>query len=127
MKAPILTAIRFIAVTILYFGSFVVVSGALLSTAPRENAPADAEATLVALLIVSLLNAAVWTYVIRRSSWTGWKLVLTVFVVFYGANTLMPQIETAYLVTRLVDSAYLASEGRKWPNASAPGDEPLKT
>ena len=101
MKSPILTAIRFLAVTILYFGSFVVVSGALLSTASNESAPADAGATLIALLIVSLLNAAVWTYVIRRSGWTGWKLVLTVFLVFYGANTLMPQIETAYFVTRL--------------------------
>ncbi len=101
MKSSILTAIRFLAVTILYFGSFVVVSGALLSTAPQEGAPADAGATLIALLVVSLINAAVWTYVIRRSSWTGWKLVLTVFVVFYGANTLMPQIETAYFVTRL--------------------------
>ena len=101
MKSSILTAIRFLAVTILYFGSFVVVSGALLSTSPQEGAPADAGATLIALLVVSLINAAVWTYVIRRSSWTGWKLVLTVFVVFYGANTLMPQIETAYFVTRL--------------------------
>ena len=101
MKSLILTAIRFVAVTILYFGSFVVVSGALLSTASQQDTPADASATLLALLIVSLLNAAVWTYVIRRSGWTGWKLILTVFVVFYGANTLMPQIETAYFVTRL--------------------------
>jgi len=101
MKSPILTATRFLAVTILYFGSFVVVSGALLSTASNESTPADAGATLIALLVVSLLNAAVWTYVIRRSGWTGWKLVLTVFLVFYGANTLMPQIETAYFVTRL--------------------------
>ena len=93
--------IRFLAVALLYFVSFVVVSGALLSTASNESAPADAGATLIALLIVSLLNAAVWTYVIRRSSWTGWKLVLAVFVVFYGANTLMPQIETAYFVTHL--------------------------
>jgi len=101
MKSPILTAIRFLAVTILYFGSFVVVSGALLSTASNESTPAEAGTTLIALLVVSLLNAAVWTYVIRRSGWTGWKLVLTVFLVFYGANTLMPQIETAYFVTRL--------------------------
>ena len=101
MKSPIVTAIRFLAVTILYFGSFAVVSGALLSTAPQEGTPADPSATLIALLVVSLVNAAVWTYVIRRSSWTGWKLIFTVFFVFYGANTLMPQIETAYFVTRL--------------------------
>lgn len=101
MKSPILTAIRFLAVTILYFGSFVVVSGALLSTAPQEGAPADTGTTLIALLVVSLINAAVWAYVILRSSWTGWKLIVTVSLVFYGANTLMPQIETAYFVTRL--------------------------
>lgn len=95
------TAIRLVAVTLLYFITFVVVSGALLSTAPREGVPADAGATLIALLIVSFINAAVWTYVILRSSWTGWKLILTVFFVFYGVNTVMPQIETAYFITRL--------------------------
>jgi hypothetical protein len=88
-------------VTILYFSSFAVVSGALLATATQESVPADAGATLRALLIVSLINAAVWTYLILRSRWTGWKLILTVFVVFYGVNTLMPQIETAYFITRL--------------------------
>ena len=101
MKILIVTAIRFLAVTILYFGSFAVVSGALLSTAAEQPTPAEAAATLVALLIVSLINAAVWTYVILRSRWTGWKLILAVFVVFYGVGTLMPQIETAYFVARL--------------------------
>ena len=101
MKAFIVTAIRFLAVTILYFGSFVVVSGALLSTTAEQPTPAEEGATLLALLVVSLVNAAVWTYVIRRSRWTGWRLILAVFFVFYGVGTLMPQIETAYFVTRL--------------------------
>jgi hypothetical protein len=48
-----------------------------------------------------VINAAVWTYIIRRSRWTGWRLILTVFFVFYGVGTLMPQIETAYFVTHL--------------------------
>lgn len=101
MKVQIVTAIRFLAVAILYFGCFVVVSGALLSPALEEPAPAEANATLLALFVVSLINAAVWTYVILRSRWRGWKLVISLFVVFYGVNTLMPQIETAYFVTRL--------------------------
>ena len=50
---------------------------------------------------MSLVHAAVWTYIIRRSRWSGWKLVMTVFLVLYGVDTLMPQIETAYFVTRL--------------------------
>jgi len=101
VKVFIVTAIRVVAVTILYFSTFAVVSGALLSDASGPNAPADAGATLLALIAVSLINAAVWTYVILRSHWTGWKLILTVFFVFYGVNTLMPQIESAYFITRL--------------------------
>ena len=101
MKTAIVTAIRFLAVTILYFICFAFVSGALLSTAIEQPAPADASATLLPLLIVSLINAAVWTYVILRSRWSGWKLVMTVFLVSYGVSTVMSQIETAYFVTRL--------------------------
>jgi hypothetical protein len=101
VRAPIVPAIRFLALTILYFGCFAVISGALLSTASEQPTPEEASATLLALLIVSLINAAVWTYVILRSRWAGWKLILSLIIVFYGVNTVMPQIETAYFVTRL--------------------------
>ena len=101
MKVAIVTAIRFLAVTILYFICIAVVSGALLSTVTEQPAQADASATLLPLLLVSLINAAVWTYVTLRSRWSGWKLVMTVFLVSYGVSTVMSQIETAYFVTRL--------------------------
>lgn len=95
------TSLRFFAVTIVYYVCFVVVSGALLAPPATPDVPADAGATLLALFLVSLINAAVWTYVILRSRWTGWKLILTVFFVFYGVSTVMPQIESAYFITRL--------------------------
>lgn len=101
MKGPLTTALRFLAATLLYFVCFVVVSGALLSTASQQPDPADAGATLLTLFVVSLINTAVWTYVILRSAWSGWKLIVTVFLVFYGVSTLMPQIETAYFVRGL--------------------------
>ena len=101
MKALIVTAIRFLAVAVVYFVVFVVVSGALLSTTGEQPAPAEAAATLLALFVVSLITAAVWTYIILRSRWTGWKLIVTVFLVFFGVSTVMSQIETAYFVTRL--------------------------
>lgn len=97
----IITAIRVAAVTVLYFVCFAVVSGALLAPATEQPAPAEAGATLLALLLVSLINAAVWSYIIFRSRWTGWKLILTIFLVFYGVSTVMPQIESAYFITRL--------------------------
>lgn len=100
MKIAI-TTLRFLAVALVYVVCFVVVSGALLSTTTAQPTPAEAGATLAALLAVGLVHAAVWTYIISRSRWSGWKLMLTVFLVLYGVDTLMPQIETAYFVTRL--------------------------
>ena len=101
MTAFITTALRVVAVTILYFVCFVVISGALLAPAAKQTTPAEAGSTLLALLLVSLINAAVWTYIILRSRWTSWKLILTVFLLFYGVSTVMPQIETAYFISRL--------------------------
>ena len=101
MKLAITTAIRLLALALVYFVCFVVVSGALLATTMDQPAPADGGAALLALLVVSLVHAAVLTYVIRRSRWSGWKLIVSVFFVLYGVTTLMPQIETAYFVTRL--------------------------
>jgi hypothetical protein len=98
---PIVTAIRVVAVTIVYFVCFVVVSGALLAPASEQSAPAEAGATLLALFLVSLINAAFWSYLILRSRWTSWKLIVTVFLVFYGVSTVMPQIESAYFIKRL--------------------------
>jgi hypothetical protein len=101
VKVAIVTTIRLLAVTVLYFISFAVVSGALLARVAPQPAPDEAGAAVQALLVVSLLNAAVWTYVILRARWTSWKLILTVFLVFYGVTTLMPQIETAFFITGL--------------------------
>lgn len=97
----LITAIRVLAVTIVYFCCFAVVSGALLASASKQDLPAEAGATLQALFLVSLINAAVWSYVILRSRWTRWKLILTVLFVFCGVSTVMPQIESAYFITRL--------------------------
>ena len=101
MTAFIRNALRVVAVTILYFVCFAVVSGALLAPAAQQTTPAEAGSTLLALLLVSLINAAVWTYIILGSRWTSWKLIVTVFLLFYGVSTVMPQIETAYFISRL--------------------------
>ena len=101
MKATLVIAIRLVALAVLYFICFAAVSAALLPTPPEQPAPAQAAATLAALLAVSFLNTAVLAYVILRSRWAGWKLILVIFFVLYGVVTVMPQIETAFFVTRL--------------------------
>jgi hypothetical protein len=97
----IVNLIRFLALTFVYFCAFAVVSGLLLSMPAEQPAPAEPGTALLALLAVSVINTAVFTYIILRSRWTGWKLVISIFFVFYGVTTLMPQIETAFFVTRL--------------------------
>lgn len=66
---------------------------------------------------MSVLNTAVLTYVTLRSRWSGWKLILTLALGFFGVATVMPQIETAVFVrtlppgflTRLVLAGFLFS------------------
>ncbi|HEY6122870.1 MAG TPA: hypothetical protein VIV66_23145 [Pyrinomonadaceae bacterium] len=100
VKFILQTSIRIIALTILYFGCFVVISGALLSV-PQQTTTVQANAVLFALLVVGLINTAVLAYITLRSHWAGWKLMLTIFVLFYGVVTVMSQIESAFFITRL--------------------------
>ena len=101
MKATLIIAIRLVALTVLYFICFAAVSAALLPTPSEQPAPAQAGNTLAALLAVSFLTTAVLSYVIIRSRQAGWRLILTIFLVLYGVTTVMPQVETAFFVTRL--------------------------
>ena len=50
---------------------------------------------------MSVLNTAFLTYITVRSRWSGWKLIVTLAVVFFGVATVMPQIETAVFVRTL--------------------------
>jgi len=102
--ATLLTAVRLVALAIVYFVCFAAVSGALLAPTAEQsgaNQPSQASAALAALLAVSSLNSAVLAYVIIRSRWAGWKLIITIFFVLYGVTTVLPQIETAFFLTRL--------------------------
>lgn len=65
---------------------------------------------LAALLVVSFLDTLVLAYIILRSRWTGWRLMATIFVVFYGVMTFMAQIETmvfAILPTGMLPKLFL--------------------
>ncbi len=99
MKATVTLAIRLAVLTVLYFICFAAVSAAVLPSPSNQPTPVEAGTALVALLAVSLLNTLVLGYVILRSRWAGWTLILAIFFVFYGVVTVMPQIETAFFVT----------------------------
>src|SRR5215467_286532 len=92
---------RILVLTFLYLVLFVTFS-AILIPGPAQTEGADNDAhVFLALLIVSLLNSLVLAYVILRSCFTGWWLMLNVFLVFFGVATFLPQIETAVFVRNL--------------------------
>lgn len=95
---------RVIALMILLFICYAV-AGPLVRLPAASQPTADAGSSAVRLLAVCLLNAGVLAYVILRSRWSGWRLVATVFLVFYGVTTFMAQIESAVFITRLPPGA----------------------
>ena len=100
MKTAALVVLRVIALTITVFICFGV-AASVVGLAGDSQASGQAGSGALPLLAVCFLEAAVMTYLILRSRWSGWRLVAAVFFVFYGATTFMPQIESAVFLTHL--------------------------
>jgi hypothetical protein len=95
MKA-ILLVIRVIGLIVTHFICFTFLSAVMLP--PTTDPLPQPGVTLAALLVLSILNTIVLTFIILRSRYAGWALVLAIFFIFYGVMTVLPQIETAYFV-----------------------------
>jgi hypothetical protein len=104
MKPAIVLVARMIALTILLFICFSV-AGTVVKLPGGAQPDAQASSIAIRLLAVCLLNVVVLTHIILRSRWAGWRLVVTIFLVFYGVTTFMGQIETAVFVTQLPPGA----------------------
>jgi hypothetical protein len=100
MKVITFVAPRLAALTIVLFVLFAA-AGSVTMPAGDPQTPQEALTAAAALLFVCFLMAGVLTHLIIRSRWTGWRLMAAVFAVFYGVMTVMPQIESAALITRL--------------------------
>lgn len=94
-------ALRVVALAALYFLCFSAIAAALLPPAPGAQPASDPVTAAGALLVMTALNSVVIAYVVRRSRWSGWTLAAALWLVLYGVTTVMPQIESAYFVTRL--------------------------
>ena len=58
--------------------------------------PEEARQAGQALIYVAIANALVLSILVMRSTWSGLKLVAAVFLVQFGVETFMAQIETLY-------------------------------
>lgn len=61
--------------------------------------PEDEQAAAKVMLVVSLLNTLVLAYIVQRARWHGWRLVVALFVFFFGTTWFMAQIESAVFLT----------------------------
>jgi hypothetical protein len=97
-KATVLLGLKVIVLTFILFGLYAVdFLGLSPSASLRTGLVEETQAAPATLLLVSLLHAAVLSWPILRSRWTGWRLVAAIFLVFYGVTTLMVAIEAVYL------------------------------
>ncbi len=64
---------------------------------------ADPTGTIIGLLIARALQTVVLSYVIIRSRWSGWRLVVTTFLVFYGIEVFLSLIEAVAFLQHFVD------------------------
>jgi hypothetical protein len=101
MKSGVFLIAKLLALTILYFILFGVISAALIPASTQAQNTGNESNMFFALLAVSILNTLVVAYVVLRSRLTGWKLALSLFVILFGVGTFMAQIETAVFVTGL--------------------------
>lgn len=104
MKRALVLAARLVGVTVVLFTCYAV-AGALVKLPESGEAGAQAGDAAARLLVVCFLTAAVLTYIILRSRWAGWKLAVTMFLVYYGVATFMGQIESAVFITQLPPGA----------------------
>jgi hypothetical protein len=100
MKTAALVVLKVTALTIILFVCLAV-AGGVVGVADSSQTSEPASASLSRLVAVCLLQTVVLAYLILRSRWTGWRLVATVFFIFYGVATFMGQIESAVFLTRL--------------------------
>src|SRR5438552_2551625 len=91
--------LRVVALTFVLFVCFSLGSGiAMRGIAPPSSADGSAA---ISLVVVCALETIVVSYLILRSRWAGWRLMLAIFVVFYGVSTFMGQTESAVFLSQL--------------------------
>jgi len=97
----VMLGLRVVVLTFLLFLCYSIASVAVGLMDSAQTA--DGMGAMVTLLVVCALQTVVLSYPIVRSRWTGWKLILAIFLVFYGVMTFLSQIETVVFLNYFVD------------------------
>jgi len=81
-------------------GAYMVSTTAMSGTSVTLT-PEEANQAATALASFSVISALVLSYLIIRSPWRGWRLIVAMLLVQFGVETLMSQMETLYFNSAL--------------------------
>jgi hypothetical protein len=95
IKHSIILLVRLTLASIAMFIAYIVSTRFISSPEPTMT-PEEASSAGIALLLVSAINALVLSYPILRARWYGLKLIGAVFLVQFGVETFIAQIESLY-------------------------------
>ncbi len=98
MKHVLSLVVRFLLSFVVMVIAFVA-SSSIISTGSAQLTPEEMSQSGLALLIVSLVDSLVLSLLVLRSRWYGATLVAAVFLIHFGVETFMSQIETVFFNT----------------------------
>lgn len=101
MRKKVIFLLKIVILAFILFISFSI-AAMLVGTAEVEQTGETID-IIIFTLIMCILDAAVLSYLIVRSRWFGWRLILTIFFVFYGVKTFLTQIETIVFLKHLTN------------------------
>lgn len=86
-------AFRLVGVVVVMILAFIV-SSMLINTDSIHLTPEEQALSGQVAILVSAINALILSYIALRSQWFGWKLIGALFLLQFGLETFMSQIET---------------------------------
>ena len=95
LKSTVFGLLKIVLLTIAMFLSFAI-AARIAGPGATSQPPEETSQFAMTLLGVCLVNTLVLAYPILRSRWHGFKLIVAVFLVSFGTETFMSQIETLF-------------------------------
>lgn len=100
-KQIFITGFKIGVLTMLFFLCNAITS--LLVGLGKYQQPSNPKTETLAALFVSFLSVGAISYPVMKSRWAGWKLVSIVFMMIFGIQTFLTQIETIVFLKYLAN------------------------
>ena len=97
-------ALRFIIIFILFAALFMLGSGIVAGKIPAGGSEPGLVPDFAGFLLIVALETAIIGALILTSRWGGWKLAILLSLAYYGAVTILTQLEAWYFLSSLTIS-----------------------